>query len=85
MEPRLGITDKDHGIEKQLPFDIPKQVQNALKILIDLPLEMTAAEAMILHPEIRSILKRIIINDNYNFSEIHNNLLGKNMRPIDLL
>jgi len=85
LEPRLGITDKDHGIEKQLPFDIPKQVQNALKILIDLPLEMTAAEAMILHPEIRSILKRIIINDNYNFSEIHNNLLGKNMRPIDLL
>ena len=85
LEPRLGITNKDHGIEKQLPFDIPKQVQNALKILIDLPLEMTAAEAMILHPEIRSILKRIIINDNYNFSEIHNNLLGKNMRPIDLL
>ena len=85
LEPRLGITDKDHGIEKQLPFDIPKQVQNALKILIDLPLEMTAAEAMILHPEIRSILKRVIINDNYNFSEIHNNLLGKNMRPIDLL
>ena len=32
LEPRLGITDKDHGIEKQLPFDIPKQVQNALKI-----------------------------------------------------
>jgi len=85
LEPRLGITDKDHGIEKQLPFDIPKQVQNALKILIDLPLEMTAAEAMILYPEIRSILKRVIINDNYNFSEIHNNLLGKNMRPIDLL
>ena len=85
LEPRLGITDKDHGIEKQLPFDIPKQVQNALKILIDLPLEMTAAEALILYPEIRSILKRVIINDNYNFSEIHNNLLGKNMRPIDLL
>ena len=85
LEPRLGITDEDHGIEKQLPFDIPKQVQNALKILNNLSPEMTAAEAMIIYPEIRSILKRIIINDNYNFSEIHNNLIGKNMRPIDLL
>ena len=85
LEPRLGITDKDHGFEKQLPFDIPKQVQNALKILIDLPSEMTAAKTMIIYPEIRSILKRIIINDNYNFSEIHNNLVGKDMRPIDLL
>ena len=85
LEPRLGATQIDHGKEKQLPFDIPKQVQNALKILTKLPDDMTGAEAMILHPEIRNIIKRVIINENFPFSEIQNNLVGKKVRPIDLL
>ena len=85
LEPRLGTTQKDHGKEKQLPFDIPQQVQNALKILTKLPDDMTGAEAMILHPEIRNIIKRVIINENFPFSEIQNNLVGKKVRPIDLL
>ena len=85
LEPRLGATQIDHGKEKQLPFDIPQQVQNALKILTKLPDDMTGAEAMILHPEIRNILKRVIINENFPFSEIQNNLVGKKVRPIDLL
>ena len=85
LEPRLGATQIDHGKEKQLPFDIPQQVQNALKILTKLPDDMTGAEAMILHPEIRNIIKRVIINDNFPFSEIQNNLVGKKVRPIDLL
>lgn len=85
LEPRLGATQIDHGKEKQLPFDIPQQVQNALKILTKLPDDMTGAEAMILHPEIRNIIKRVIINENFQFSEIQNNLVGKKVRPIDLL
>ena len=85
LEPRLGSTQIDHGKEKELPFDIPKQVQNALKILTKLPDDMTGAEAMILHPEIRNIIKRAIINENFPFSEIQNNLVGKKVRPIDLL
>ena len=85
LEPRLGATQIDHGKEKQLPFDIPQQVQNALKILTKLPDDMTGAEAMILHPEIRNIIKRVIINENFPFSEIQNNLVGKKIRPIDLL
>ena len=85
LEPRLGSTQIDHGKEKELPFDIPKQVQNALKILIKLPDDMTGAEAMILHPEIRNIIKRAIINESFPFSEIQNNLVGKKVRPIDLL
>lgn len=85
LEPRLGSTQIDHGKEKELPFDIPKQVQNALKILTKLPDDMTGAEAMILHPEIRNIIKRAIINESFPFSEIQNNLVGKKVRPIDLL
>ena len=85
LEPRIGVTNKDDGYEKQLPFDISHQVQKALKILIKLPKTMTASEAMINHPEIRNIVRRIIINKTSPYSEIQDNLVGKQMRPIDLL
>ena len=46
---------------------------------------MTAAEVMINHPELRNIIKRVIINKSMPYSEIQNNLIGKDMRPIDIL
>ena len=85
LEPRLGITKKDTGIEKQLPFDIAHQIKQAVNILNKLPSNMTAAEVMINQPELRNIIKRIIINKSMPYSEIHNNLIGKNMKPIDIL
>ena len=85
LEPRLGITKKDAGIEKQLPFDIAHQIKKALNILNKLPPNMTAAEVMINRPELRNIIKRIIINKSMPYSEIQNNLIGKDMKPIDIL
>ena len=85
LEPRLGVTLKDDGYQKQLPFDISHQVQKALKILIKLPENMTGSEAMINHPEIRNIIRRVIINKTSPYSEIQDNLVGRDMRPIDIL
>ena len=85
LEPRLGITKKDAGIEKQLPFDIAHQIKQAVNTLNKLPSSMTAAEVMINHPELRNIIKRVIINKSMPYSEIQNNLIGKDMRPIDIL
>ena len=85
LEPRLGVTLKDDGYQKQLPFDISHQVQKAFKILIKLPENMTGSEAMINHPEIRNIIRRVIINKTSPYSEIQDNLVGRDMRPIDIL
>ena len=85
LEPRLGVTLKDDGYQKQLPFDISHQVQKALKVLIKLPENMTGSEAMINHPEIRNIIRRVIINKTSPYSEIQDNLVGRDMRPIDIL
>ena len=46
---------------------------------------MTAAEVMVNQPELRNIIKRIIINKSLPYSEIQNNLIGKDMKPIDIL
>jgi hypothetical protein len=50
-----------------------------------LPENMTGSEAMINHPEIRNIIRRIIINKTSPYSEIQDNLVGRDMRPIDIL
>ena len=68
LEPRLGITKKDTGIEKQLPFDIAHQIKQAVNILNKLPSNMTAAEVMINQPELRNIIKRIIINKSMPYT-----------------
>ena len=85
LEPRLGIREIDDGYERQLPFDIPHQVQKAIKVLEKLPGDMTGSEAMITNPKIRNIIRRVVINKLYPYSEIQNNLVGKDIRPIDIL
>ena len=85
LEPRLGVQVRDHGSEKQLPFDIAHQVQNTLKLLETLPENMTISEVMIKHPETRNIIRRIIINDTSEYSEIQDNLHSDKTKPIDIL
>jgi len=85
LEPRLGITKKDAGIDKQLPFDIAHQIKQTVSILNKLPNNTTAAEVMVNQPELRNIIKRIITNKLLPYSEIQNNLIGKDMKPIDIL
>ena len=85
LEPRLGVQVRDHGSEKQLPFDIAHQVQNTLKLLETLPGNMTISEVMIKHPETRNIIRRIIINDTSEYSEIQDNLHSDKTKPIDIL
>ena len=46
---------------------------------------MTASEVMVNQPELRNIIKRIITNKLFPYSEIQNNLIGKDMKPIDIL
>ena len=51
----------------------------------NLPHDLSAAEVMVNQPELRNIIKRIIINKSLPYSEIQNNLIGKDMKPIDIL
>ena len=85
LEPRLGSQKIDKGIEKALPFNIPHQIQKAKKILETLPYNMSGSEAMLNYPEIRNIVRRVIINKKSPYSEIQDNLIGSNTKPIDLL
>ena len=85
QEPRLGLSKEDHGYEKRLPLDIAKQISDLNETLKKMPDKMMISEFCLKHHKFKSIIKRVLINEKYQFSEIHENLEGKKMRPIDIL
>ena len=85
QEPRLGLSKEDHGYEKRLPLDIAKQISDLNETLKKMPNKMKISEFCLKHHKFKSIIKRVLINEKYQFSEIHENLEDKKMRPIDIL
>ena len=85
QEPRLGLSKEDHGYEKRLPLDIAKQISDLNETLKKMPNEMKISEFCLKHHKFKSIIKRVLINEKHQFSEIHENLEDKKMRPIDIL
>ncbi len=85
QEPRLGLSKEDHGYEKRLPLDIAKQISDLNETLKKMPDNMKISEFCLKHHKFKSIIKRVLINEKHQFSEIHENLEDKRMRPIDIL
>ena len=85
QEPRLGLSKEDHGYEKRLPLDIAKQISDLNETLKKMPNKMKISEFCLKHHKFKSIIKRVLINEKHQFSEIHENLEDKKMRPIDIL
>ena len=85
QEPRLGLSKEDHGYEKRLPLDIAKQISDLNETLKKMPNKMKISEFCLKHHKFKSIIKRVLINEKHRFSEIHENLEDKKMRPIDIL
>ena len=46
---------------------------------------MKISEFMINNPDMKYVLKRVLLNKKYKFSEIRENLTDKKMRPVDIL
>ena len=84
-EPRLGIQNLQNGYEKRLPLDICLQVNKLFKKLNLYPDNMKISEFMINNPDMKYVLKRVLLNKKYKFSEIRENLTDKKMRPVDIL
>ena len=86
LEPRLGKRYEEEGAELEMPFNIPKYVKKLDHTLNNDSIDdETVAEFLLRHPEFRYIIRRIQNTRKYPYSEIRDNLVGENCRPIDLL
>ena len=86
LEPRLGNRYEEEGSELEMPFNIPLYVQKLKNILDKYPNKNeTIATFLLKNPSQRYIIRRIQNTAKYPYSEIRDNLVDKNCRPIDML
>jgi hypothetical protein len=84
LEPRLGERHEEPGAEHEQPLGVARDVNDLSRTLRASDRKDVAA-FLLRHPEHRHVIRRIQIAALHPYSEIHDNLLSADMRPIDLL
>lgn len=85
LEPRLGKRTLEQGSELERPLGVAHLASCLYKALQGWPDEEPIARFLLQHPEHRLMVRRAQIGYKYPYAEIQDNLIGKDMLPIDLL
>ncbi len=85
LEPRFGKRYEEEGAELESPLDISRQANRLASVLADADANQSVAEFLMCHPEYRSITRRVQVSATHSYSEIHDNLIGADCLPIDML
>lgn len=85
LEPRLGKRTLEQGSELERPLGVAHLASCLYKALQGWPDEEPIARFLLQHPEHRLMVRRAQIGSRYPYAEIQDNLIGKDMLPIDLL
>ncbi len=86
LEPRLGRRYVDQGKDLELPLDIARQVND---LYSDLCHEKHTQEPIVYFlqkfPQYRAVIERVQNMHRYPYAEIHENIIGHNCVPLDML
>ena len=85
MEPRLGNRFEEEGQDLERPLDIARRVCSLNVDLKSAKDNITVAEFLMKHPEHRFVIRRVQTNAWAPYSEIHDNLIDEDCKPIDML
>ena len=88
LEPRLGERYNEPGAELEQPLGIGKMVNKLYYFIYNQNkkiFSLNTAEFLLLYPQFRGIVKRIQTLEKYPYGEVKNNILAKNVLPINIL
>ena len=88
LEPRLGERYNEPGAEIEQPLGIGKMVCDLYQFLKSLDkktLSFTIPEFLLSHPEYRGIIRRIQTLSNFEYGEVKDNILSKDVLPVNML
>ena len=85
LEPRLGERHSEDGAELEQPLCIARLVQELHIALQGEDGATTIAAFLMRHPGQRYAARRVQIAEGHPFAEVRDNLIGKDMLPIDLM
>lgn len=85
LEPRLGDRRLEAGQDREQPLGIARDVAALSRALTGLPDAEGLAAFLLSCPEHRHTVRRVQMLAGLPYAEIHDNLLGAEMMPIDIL
>ena len=85
LEPRLGDRFQEPGEELEMPLAVARDVSELYGTLEKKPGDQSTAEFLMGHPEFRRTVRRVQSLHSFSYAEIRDNLIGENVKPIDLL
>ena len=85
LEPRLGERFDEPGAEYELPLGVGHDLKQLYQALEGHEATETTAEFLLAHPEHRHTVRRVQTLASHPYAEIHDNLIGAEMLPIDIL
>ena len=76
---------KNHGAELEQPLAIARDIKKLYEKIIKEKQTSTIAEFLLKNDEVRHVVRRAFIVDQFPYSEIQDNTIGASLVPIDML
>jgi hypothetical protein len=84
-EPRVANRYEEYGAELEQPLAIARDTKNLYEKIIKEKQTNTIAEFLLKNDEVRHVVRRAFIVDQFPYSEIQDNTIGASLVPIDML
>ncbi len=84
-EPRLADRFEENGADLEQPLAIARDIKKLYERLLSLKNNLKINQFLIDNSDLRHVVRRAFIIENFPYSEIQDNTIGKNIVPIDML
>ena len=84
-EPRVANRYEEHGAELEQPLAIARDIKKLYEKLIKTKQSNTIAEFLLSNDDVRHVVRRAFIVEQFPYSEIQDNTIGASLIPIDML
>ncbi|MDC3036130.1 hypothetical protein OA107_01955 [Candidatus Pelagibacter sp.] len=84
-EPRLANRFEEKGADLELPLAIARDIKKLYERLLSLKNNLKINEFLIDNSDLRHVVRRAFITENFPYAEIQDNIIGENLVPIDML
>lgn len=84
-EPRRGSRAKDKGADKEIQIAVAKDINDLYDLLNNVDKDMPLVHLMILYPEVRHTIHRIMRTKEFSYSDIQENIISQSCDPVDIL
>ena len=84
-EPRLADRYMDNGAELEQPLAIARDIKTLYERISNKKNSLSIGRFLIENNDLRHVVRRAFISENFPYSEIQDNIIGHKLIPIDML